>query len=253
MVEVRKYHLPPTDLIPNSPHPVLHYPGLLLSPDLLPETNPQHENQDQSDDDEAAPSPAPVPSPAPERVHDLFASNGWATQWIFRYGATQRSHYHTHTHEAMAVLSGTATIRLGVADAAADSDDPGEPGGVEVCARAGDVFVLPAGTAHKTYAPVPDAGFLLLTPGDGHVIRPEVVGGEGGVEDVDAARREALARVRLTGFTMIGAYPAGGSTWDFAVGGEKARDEYGEVWAVPKPARDPVLGQADDGICGQWK
>lgn len=253
MVEVKTYYLPPTDLVPNSPQPLLHYPGLLAH---LDDISPADADAD------AAPAPA-------ARVHDLFARNGWRTQWIYRYGPTQPSHYHARAHEAMAVLSGTATIRFGAADGAGpEHEHEPEPGfgGVEVRARAGDVFVLPAGTAHKTFGAAPEAGgFALLTPGDGHGV---VVadnnntttttgdgegGGGGSDDDDDAAARAVLAGVRLSGFTMLGAYPADGAGWDFVVGGERSRDEYEEVWAVPRPGRDPVLGEAAEGLCGLWK
>lgn len=218
-VEIKKYHLPPTDLIPNSPHPLLHYRGIL---DRLN-----------------------IPASAPEKIHALFSSNGWETQWIFRYGPTQRSHYHSQAHEVMAVLSGSAKIRFGVADLDPDLDQnthgpAREAGGVDVLAKAGDVFVLPAGTAHKTFDAEPKSDIALLTPGDGRGVHSEDVNG-------------ALAGVRLSGFTMMGAYPAGGGAWDFAVGGDRSKDDYEEVWAVPKPSRDPVLGKAEEGLCGQWK
>lgn len=229
MVEVKKYHLPPTDLIPNSPHPLLHYPGLL---DHLQ-----------------------ISDRSPEKVHKLFHSNGWQTQWIFRYGPTQRAHYHSQAHEAMAVLSGTATIRFGVADTSSslanankaqkETDHPAdghEEGGVEVAAKAGDVFVLPAGTAHKTFDTTPGE-FTLLTPGDGHNVVQ--------AEDLRAVSESVTAG---GGFTMMGAYPADGGAWDYAVGGERGKGkEYEEVWAVPTPAKDPVLGTAEEGICGQWR
>lgn len=200
--------------MPNSPHPLLHYPG------LLDHLNIAHQN--------------------PEKVHELFGSNGWKTQWIFRYGPTQASHYHSQAHEVMAVLSGTAMIRFGVADTSEDLDsDDHEEGGVEITAKAGDVFVLPAGTAHKTYDTTPGE-FALLTPGDGHHVNADDI-------------RAALAGIRLSGFTMLGAYPVDSGRWDFAVGGEKPKGEYETVWAVPKPGRDPVLGTAEEGICGQWQ
>lgn len=215
MVEVKKYQLPPTDLIPNSPHPLLHYPGLLDHLQIAPDR--------------------------PEEIHDRFHANGWQTQWIYRYGPTQPSHYHSHAHEVMAVLSGTATIRFGVADVSADLDtNAHEAGGVEVLAKAGDVFVLPAGTAHKTFDTTP-GDFALLTPGDGHRVEAGDV-------------RGALAAVRVRdGFVMMGAYPVDGGEWDFAVGGDRGRQEYDGVWAVPTPGRDPVLGMAEEGIRGQWK
>jgi uncharacterized protein YjlB len=216
MVEVKNYQLPPTALIPNSPHPLLHYPGLLSN----------------KDDCDAA------------KVHDLFTSNGWRTQWIFRYGSTQSSHYHSKAHECMVVLSGTATIRFGVADTVEDLEESThgsgkEAGGIELQAKAGDVFILPAGLAHKTFDTSPVGEFKLLTPGDGHSIASE-----------DA--RETLANLELSGFTMIGAYPKDSGEWDFSKGGENAGN-FEEVWSVPKPENDPVLGKADEGLCGRWK
>ena len=213
MVEVKKYHLPPTPLIPNSPHPLLHYPGLL-------------------------------PSTSAAEVHSLFTSNNWRTQWIFRYGTTQQSHYHSKAHECMAVLSGTATIRFGVADTSDDLQQSTygsaqESGGIEIDAKAGDVFILPAGTAHKTFNTAPQAEFKLLTPGDGHEIAAE-----------DAGR--ALAAIELDGFTMIGAYPRDGGEWDFQKGGEDV-GVFERVWEVRKPQRDPVLGESEEGVCGLWE
>jgi len=216
MVEVKKYQLPPTALMPNSPQPLLHYPGLLTV-----------------DSNRAA-----------TEAYDLFSSNGWQTQWIFRYGASQRSHYHSGIHECMAVLTGTATIRFGVADTVSDLEENThgsgkENGGIEIQARAGDVFVLPAGTAHKTFDTAPSAEFKLLTPGDGHHVAAGDV-------------RQALGDIELSGFTMIGAYPKDGGKWDFAMGGESAGN-YEKVWSVAKPDNDPVLGKAEEGLCGQWQ
>jgi uncharacterized protein YjlB len=223
MVEVKKYQLPPTPLIPNSPQPLLHYPGLLSS-----SSAGKHDNS------------------IALRAHDLFSSNGWETQWIFRYGTTQTSHYHSEVHECMAVLTGTAKIRFGVADVVEDMEENThgsgkEPGGIEVDANAGDVFILPAGTAHKTFDTSPVAEFRLLTPGDGHHIMSKG-------SDV----RHTLAEVKLDGFTMVGAYPKGGGKWDFAKGGEND-GEYEKVWSVPKPENDPVLGKSNEGLCGQWR
>lgn len=215
MVEVRSYKLPPTKLIPNSPQPLLHYPGLLRK--------------------EAGYSPA--------NIHDLLTSNGWQTQWIFRYGHTQESHYHSAAHEAMVVLSGTATIRFGVADTVSDLEENThgqgkELGGIEVRAKAGDVFVLPAGLAHKTYDTSPADSFRLLTPGEGR-----------GLAAKDA--RKALDDIQLSGFTMMGAYPRG-SHWDFAVGTED-HGQFEDIWSIPKPQKDPVLGLSPEGLCGKWE
>lgn len=143
----------------------------------------------------------------------------------------------------MAVLSGSATIRFGVADTSNDLEESThgsakESGGVEIQANAGDVFILPAGTAHKTYNAKPDAEFALLTPGNGHAIE-------------DENPREALAKIELDGFTMLGAYPHEGGEWDFAIGGEN-EGGYEAVWDVPMPKHDPVLGDSEEGLKGQW-
>lgn len=221
MVATKAYHLPPTALIPNSPNALIHYPGLL------------------SDESKQSPNQAAT------RAYDLFTSNSWEPQWIFRYGSNQRSHYHSGTHECMAVLSGSATIRFGVADLL-DSEDQDieqakkEPGGVEVHAEAGDVFVIPAGVSHKTFDTLPKTEFALLTPGNGR-----------GIDAED--KRRALGEIQFDGFTMIGAYPTEGGQWDFAVGEQVAEEHPPKSWQVPNPSRDPVLGTAKEGICGTWK
>jgi uncharacterized protein YjlB len=144
----------------------------------------------------------------------------------------------------MVVLTGCARIRFGVADTVADLDESThgsgkEEGGIELEARAGDVFVLPAGTAHKTFNTSPVAEFKLLTPGNGHDIAAEDT-------------RRALAELELSGFTMIGAYPQDSNEWNFAEGGED-EGKYEQVWSIPKPENDPVLGKAENGLYGLWK
>lgn len=137
----------------------------------------------------------------------------------------------------MVVLTGRAKIRFGVADIPTDDNSSpatsSEEGGITLSASAGDVFILPAGTAHKTYDTFPEAPLKLLTPGDGHAT--DLAGLEG---------------VELEGFTMMGAYPEG-SEWDYAVGGE-SEGGYQRVWDVAKPERDPVLGGEEGGLCGLW-
>lgn len=214
MVEVKRYLLAPTALIPNSPYPLIHYRGI-ISPDSDSIAN---------------------------KFYDLLGKNGWKPHWIFRYGQTQKSHYHSAAHECMVVLTGHATIRFGVADTTEDMNENTygrgrEEGGVELEAQAGDVFVIPAGVAHKTYNAKPDAEFRLLTPGGGH-----------GLPD-DA--KSTLDGIELSGFTMMGSYPKDGGDWDFAVGGEGAAT-YAKVWAVPPPKLDPVLGSSAEGLCKLW-
>ena len=213
MVEIRKYHLPPTELIPNSPRPLLHYKSAIPA-------KPGSTHRDAVG------------------VYDTFTQNGWRVAWIFRYGQTQLSHFHSRAHECMAVLSGSATIRFGAGDTSADLQentygDAFEESGVEVTAEAGDVFVIPAGVAHKSYNTKPEASFTLLTPGDGH-----------GIEAEDP--RKALGDIELSGFTMLGAY--NGGDWDFVTGG----GNYERAWAVPKPEFDPVFGGMEEGLERLW-
>ena len=145
----------------------------------------------------------------------------------------------------MTVLTGNARIRFGVADTTEDLEESTngngkETGGVEIDAKAGDVFILPAGIAHKTFLTKPEAEFKLLTPGGAHQI------GERGQD-----ARKVLEGIELDGFTMLGAYPVDGGEWDFAVGGEDVGG-FEKVWDVPKPARDPILGTAKEGLVGLW-
>ncbi|KAL7623770.1 hypothetical protein AAE478_005323 [Parahypoxylon ruwenzoriense] len=215
MVQVDKYYLPPTRLVPNSPQPLLHYKGLFSEGELQP-----------------------------EKIHDILDKNEWKTQWIFRYGPTQTSHYHSRIHETMVVLSGKATIRFGVADTDPDLDKSTwggakEEGGIELEAKSGDVFVIPAGVAHKTHDTSPDAEFSLLTPGRGRGIPVSNV-------------RKALANLQLSGYTMMGAYPKNCGDWDFSIGGED-EGNFEISWEIAKPERDPFLGDSPDGLVGQWK
>ncbi|KAL2416596.1 hypothetical protein ABEF95_006458 [Exophiala dermatitidis] len=212
-MEIKKYYLAPTALVPNSPLPLLHYVGAIAPGD-----------------------------DAKVRFYDLLRANNWELQWLVRYGPTQEAHYHSGIHECMAVLSGEATIRFGAADTTPDleaSTNGGgkEPGGFEIQAHAGDVFLIPAGVCHKTFNPIPNPGFERLTPGDGH--------------SVDAADvRKFVSEVELSGFTMMGCYPQGHGTWDFLTGGE---GNYEKAWSVPIPERDPILGTSPDGILGTWR
>ena len=149
----------------------------------------------------------------------------------------------------MTVLSGEgATIRFGVADTSEDEEEHThgrghEDGAIWVEAKKGDVFILPAGVAHKTYDPKPSVRefkFLQCKDNEGRVIR-----------DVDKARKFFDDIQVEEFFMMMGSYPQG-NEWDFAVGGEhKGREQV--VWTVPKPVKDPVLGTSKKGLCGLWE
>lgn len=214
VLDIRQYHLPPTDLVPNSPRPLLHYKNVLA----------KRPNSSHCD---------------PAEVWDMFTKNEWNVHWIFRYSRTQISHFHSQAHECMAVLSGTATIRFGVGDTSPDLKEntdgsAWEEGGVLLEAEAGDVFIIPAGVAHKTHNTKPEMEFALLSPGTGH-----------GIEADDP--KKVLSEIKLDGFTMMGAY-SGGDRDFVATGGD-----FEKVWAVPKPRYDPVLGSLERGLCQTWR
>ncbi len=69
------------------------------------------------------------------RVEETFRRNHWTGSW--RNGIYSYHHYHSTAHEVLGVYRGQVSVRLG------------GPEGVTVDASAGDVLVLPAGTAHK--------------------------------------------------------------------------------------------------------
>lgn len=224
MVEVRTYNIKPTALMPNSPYVLIHYPGLLRSEIENPNFNPS-------------------------ALYDLYARNGWESQWVAQYGPTQLSHYHSQAHECMTVISGEgATIRFGVADTSEDEEEHThgsgyEDGGVWVQASKGDVFILPAGVAHKTYDPKPTPPGLTF-----HQCKDEngVV-----IRDPEKARKFFEGIEITEHFMMMGSYPVG-NDWDFKIGGEHKGQEQ-QVWSVPVPPRDPVLGTSSQGMCGLWK
>ncbi len=153
----------------------------------------------------------------------------------------------------MAVISGgRAQIRFGVADSAEDrAQDLGlgtqgadlnaagrEDGGILLDAEVGDVFILPAGVAHKTHNPSPPTdGIEFHQPPD---------------KNDEQGSREFFGGIPIIGeFMMMGAYPKG-ADWDFAIGGEH-EGHFDQVWDVQVPERDPVLGKSGEGLTALWR
>lgn len=70
-----------------------------------------------------------------EALEKHFAAHHWQGAWrgdVYTY-----PHYHSTTHEALAVLQGLAQLRLGGTS------------GLVVWVNAGDILVIPAGVAHQ--------------------------------------------------------------------------------------------------------
>ena len=116
-MQVETWHAPPGDRIPNNPwFPVLIY-----------------------HDVDAAAAGA-------RSVRALFAQHGWGGSWVD--GVFGFHHFHSTSHEALAVVAGRATLELG------------GPQGRRFDVSAGDVLVLPAGTGHRRASS--DPGFTVV-------------------------------------------------------------------------------------------
>jgi uncharacterized protein YjlB len=100
-MELETWQAPPGDVIPNNPRfPVLLYRGV-----------------DVSD------------------ARGLLAGHGWGGSWV--NGVFDFHHFHSTSHEVLAVIAGSATLELG------------GPQGQAFKVATGDVLVLPAGTGHR--------------------------------------------------------------------------------------------------------
>lgn len=92
------------------------------------------------------------PADETEVITDLFRRNGWNNSWV--NGIYDYHHYHSTTHEVMAVFCGTADIQLG-----------GPENGVCVELKRGDVLIIPAGVAHKNVKSSSDFSVIGAYPG----------------------------------------------------------------------------------------
>lgn len=84
------------------------------------------------------------------QFESLIAGNGWSGAW--RNGIFGYHHYHSNAHEMLAVYSGSVTVQLG------------GPNGKIFDLSAGDVVVLPAGTAHKRLSSSGNFGVIGAYP-----------------------------------------------------------------------------------------
>jgi uncharacterized protein YjlB len=85
------------------------------------------------------------PAGDPASAERLFAEHGWRGAW--RNGIFSFHHFHSTAHEVLAIVGGSARVRLG------------GPAGPRLEVRRGDVIVLPAGTGHRNEG---DSGDLLV-------------------------------------------------------------------------------------------
>jgi len=65
---------------------------------------------------------------------ELLGNHGWTNGWV--NGIFSYHHYHSNTHEVLAVISGSAEVKLGGKQ------------GKEFHIQAGDVILIPAGVGH---------------------------------------------------------------------------------------------------------
>lgn len=106
-LKTRTFRFQDDGTIPNHPElPVILYPGALRGQEL--------------------------------KTEEVFHQHNWRNSWIG--GVFPYHHYHSNTHEVLAVISGSVKLLIG-----------GEKG-IVLTASAGDVIVLPAGTGHKKLA-----------------------------------------------------------------------------------------------------
>ena len=129
--EPQTHVLRPAGGIPNSPLPLLFWRGRL---------------------------PAEMRDGA--RAQALFRQNGWQGTWV--YTVFPYWHFHTRGHEALACVSGTATIGFG------------GDGLLEADVAAGDVCIIPAGVGHRRLSASGDFRMAgCYPPGqDGNIVRP---------------------------------------------------------------------------------
>lgn len=104
---IEEYLLHDNGIFPNSRLPVLLYKSALQIPFLFPAAF----------------------------ARKRFAANNWKNSW--KAGVFTYHHYHSVTHEVLAIIKGKTTLQLG-----GDS-------GFKLEVEKGDVLIIPAGVAHK--------------------------------------------------------------------------------------------------------
>ena len=151
-MELETWHAPPGDTIPNHPgFPVLVYRGTGMRD--------------------------------PMTARSRFAEHGWGGSWVD--GVFDYHHFHSTSHEVLAVVAGRATLELG------------GPQGEAFEVAAGDVVVLPAGTGHRRASA--DGSFTVVGAYPAGQEDYDLLRGDDAAEVADARERIAA----------LGAPPAG--------------------------------------------
>lgn len=96
-------------------------------------------------------------------IEERFHDQGWDGVW--RNGIFTYHHYHSTAHEALGIARGRVLVQLG------------GPHGKTLELVAGDLVILPAGTAHRNLEQSPD---LLVVGGYPATQRPDLLRGEPG-------------------------------------------------------------------------
>jgi len=128
----------------------------------------------------------------PDAARRLFADHGWGGSWVD--GVFDFHHFHSTSHEALAVVAGAATLELG--------GPQGESFEVAAC----DVLVLPAGTGHRR-ATARD-GFTVVGAYPAGQERYDLLRGDDPAEV--AAARERIARLPAPDTDPVGGEGVGG-------------------------------------------
>jgi uncharacterized protein YjlB len=119
----------------------------------------------------------------PEAARARFAEHGWGGSWVD--GVLPFHHFHSTSHEALAIVAGRATLELG------------GPQGEAFEVSQGDVLVLPAGTGHRRAASQDDFTVVGAYPA--------------GQEDYDLLRdADPAARERIVALGPPPGDPVGG-------------------------------------------
>jgi uncharacterized protein YjlB len=121
-------------------------------------------------------------------IEPVLAGHGWGGAWTD--GVFDFHHFHSTSHEVLAVVAGSATLELG------------GPQGEAFEVREGDVLVLPAGTGHRRAAA--RDGFTVVGAYPAGQERYDVM------READDAARERIRAVPLPEQDRLGA-PASGA------------------------------------------